>query len=250
MHSDNSAKGDVVTNHHQSSGRNVALPDENRPAWSPQDQAQSLTHRSRGSYDEEEHDVSSWRDRNYHDDDWHATGLDPRRWEGGRGSELGYYEPMGYRSRSYGRGRGRGHGLPRPAGRDEAPRYPVSGAHSHRGTGPHRGKGPVGYRRSDERIHELVCETLTDDDQLDASQIEVSVNDGSVTLSGVVDARHAKLDAEDCVYSVWGVRGVQNLLRVAGGPLSGKTTPTGWSAPASDEVSESEAFPEDQKTRP
>jgi len=242
-------KGDVVANHHQSSGRNVALPDENRPAWSPLDQAQSLTHRSRGSNqnDDDERDVSSWRDRNYRDDDWYATELDPRRWEGGRGSELGYPEPMGYRSGSY--GRGRGYVLQRPAGRDEAMRYPVSGAHVHRGTGPHRGKGPVGYRRSDERIHELVCEALTDDDQLDASQIEVSVNDGSVTLAGVVDARHAKLDAEDCVYSVWGVRGVQNLLRVAGGPLSVRTS-AGRSDSASDEAPESETFPEDQKTRP
>jgi len=243
-----------VANHHQSSGRNVALPDENRPAWSPQEQAQALTlmHRSRGSHDlphdNEEHDVSSWRARNYHDDDSHATELDPRRWEGGRGSELGYYDPMSYRSGSY--GRGRGHGLQRPAGRDEAMRFPVSGAHIHRGTGPHRGKGPAGYRRSDERIHELACEALTDDDQLDASQIEVSVNDGFVTLSGVVDECHAKLDAEDCVYSVSGVRGVQNLLRVASGPLSVKSSSTGWSAPGWDEIPESEAFTEDQKTRP
>lgn len=85
-----------------------------------------------------------------------------------------------------------------------------------RGTGPHRGKGPSGYQRSDERIRELVCDSLTDDDQLDASRIEVGVTGGEVTLSGRVDDRRAKRAAEDCAYSVSGVRDVQNRLRVGG----------------------------------
>lgn len=89
--------------------------------------------------------------------------------------------------------------------------------HVHRGTGPHRGKGPAGYRRSDERIRELVCESLTDDDQIDASHIEVSVSGGEVTLSGTVDDRGTKRAAEDCAYSVSGVRDVQNRLRVSDG---------------------------------
>ena len=86
--------------------------------------------------------------------------------------------------------------------------------HVHCGTGPHRGKGPVGYQRSDERIRELVCDSLTEDDEVDASHIEIAVHDGEVTLSGTVDDRRAKRDAEDCACSVPGVRDVQNLLRV------------------------------------
>ncbi|HEX3478397.1 MAG TPA: BON domain-containing protein [Kofleriaceae bacterium] len=86
--------------------------------------------------------------------------------------------------------------------------------HLHRGSGPHRGKGPASYRRSDDRIRELVCESLTDDDEIDASDIAVSVTGGEVTLSGTVDDRHAKRAAEDCAYSVTGVRDVQNRLRV------------------------------------
>jgi len=86
--------------------------------------------------------------------------------------------------------------------------------HVHRGTGPHRGKGPVGYQRSDEQIRDRVCESLADDDQLDASQIEVAVSGGEVMLSGTVDDRRAKRDAEDCAASVPGVRDVQNRLRV------------------------------------
>lgn len=87
-------------------------------------------------------------------------------------------------------------------------------AHVHRGRGPHRGKGPAGYRRSDERIRELVCDSLTDDDEIDASHLAVSVTGGEVTLSGTVDDRGSKRAAEDCAYSVTGVRDVQNRLRV------------------------------------
>jgi hypothetical protein len=60
----------------------------------------------------------------------------------------------------------------------------------------------------------MVCESLADDDQIDASQIEVTVRNGEVMLSGVVEDRRTKRNAEDCAYSVSGVRDVQNLLRV------------------------------------
>jgi len=80
--------------------------------------------------------------------------------------------------------------------------------------GPHRGKGPLGYQRSDERIRELVCEALADDDQVDATQIEVTVSDGIVTLSGAVPDRPTKRMAEDCVDRVWGVRDVHNQLEI------------------------------------
>ncbi|HEY0190291.1 MAG TPA: BON domain-containing protein [Kofleriaceae bacterium] len=88
--------------------------------------------------------------------------------------------------------------------------------HVHRGSGPHRGKGPQGYQRSDERIREMVCEALADDDQIDASQIQVAVKDGEVTLTGTVDNRRIRREAEDCVSAVSGVRDVQVQLRVRG----------------------------------
>ncbi len=289
-----------MANHNQNAGRNAALPDDNRPNWRPQDQPSSQG--ERGHY-------GSWRDRNYRDDERHAAGRDPRRWEGSRGSELGHaddrdtggrsterygqgqsgysagrygddrsqqmqnrnemfpsaggledrYHEMGGDDRFTGRGRPTywqdqgGHELGRPGpgrsfdaerlgiahggwrsydeamgygqgdpsvghaqrgARDDAWRHTALDAHVHRGTGPHRGKGPVGYQRSDERIRELICESLADDDQLDASRIEVAVKDGDVTLSGNVEGRHAKRHAEDCAWSVSGVRELQNSLRV------------------------------------
>src|SRR5437868_14493003 len=80
-----------------------------------------------------------------------------------------------------------------------------------------RGLGPKNYQRSDERIREEVCERLTDDDYVDASGIEVSVEQGVVLLAGSVDDRRTKRRAEDVAESVRGVKDIQNQLRVVGG---------------------------------
>ncbi len=78
----------------------------------------------------------------------------------------------------------------------------------------HRGRGPKNYRRSDERIREDINDRLTEHDWLDASDVEVSVTAGEVTLTGAVESRHAKRLAEDIAESVVGVTNVQNNLRV------------------------------------
>lgn len=80
--------------------------------------------------------------------------------------------------------------------------------------GQHRGKGPKGWKRSSERIREDVCERLADDDHLDASEIEVNVQDNEVTLSGTVNSREDKRRAEMLVEQCSGVDHVQNNLRV------------------------------------
>ncbi|HEY0479328.1 MAG TPA: BON domain-containing protein [Kofleriaceae bacterium] len=155
-----------------------------------------------------------WQDRTGYEGDRYG-GQDSREVEAERrgGSRASRYdERMGYPVGSYGRGPG-GHGSP-SGGQDVPSRGTGPEPHIHRGTGPHRGKGPAGYQRSDERIRELVCELLTEDDQIDATHIEVSVSHGEVTLSGTVDDRRAKREAEDCACSAPGVRDVQNLLRV------------------------------------
>lgn len=78
----------------------------------------------------------------------------------------------------------------------------------------HRGRGPKGYRRSDERIKEDVNDRLSDDYYLDASDIEVTVQNTEVTLTGTVISRNDKRRAEDIVESVSGVTNVENRLRV------------------------------------
>jgi osmotically-inducible protein OsmY len=79
------------------------------------------------------------------------------------------------------------------------------------------GRGPRNYKRSDERIREDVNDRLTDDYYLDASDIEVGVNDSVVTLTGRVDNRSDKRRAEDIAESVSGVTEVTNQLRLGRG---------------------------------
>jgi osmotically-inducible protein OsmY len=78
----------------------------------------------------------------------------------------------------------------------------------------HRGRGPKGYQRSDERIREDVNDRLTDDPHVDASEIEVAVANREVTLTGTVNSRFEKRHAEDLAESISGVTHVQNNLRV------------------------------------
>lgn len=88
----------------------------------------------------------------------------------------------------------------------------------------HRGRGPRGYTRSDERISDDVHDRLTEDWMLDASNIEVAVSGGEVTLSGTVENRQDKRRAEDIVDDISGVTHVQNNLRVRPNEQSGGIT--------------------------
>jgi osmotically-inducible protein OsmY len=77
-----------------------------------------------------------------------------------------------------------------------------------------RGKGPT--QRTDEQIKSTIEEVLSDDPWLDASGIQVSVQQGIAQLSGTVTSRQAKRRAEDLADQVWGVRDVQNTLSITG----------------------------------
>jgi hypothetical protein len=80
--------------------------------------------------------------------------------------------------------------------------------------GPFTGVGPRGYQRSDERIFEDINERLTQHGQIDASDIEVEVHNGEVTLRGAVDNRRTKRLAEDIIDDIPGVNDIYNQLRV------------------------------------
>jgi osmotically-inducible protein OsmY len=96
----------------------------------------------------------------------------------------------------------------------------------------HRGRGPAGYTRSDDRIREDANDALTDDWGVDARDVSVTVANGEVTLDGTVPSREQKRRAEDVVDDLSGVKHVQNNLRVkepAGWDRNnrGETDPTG-----------------------
>jgi len=78
-----------------------------------------------------------------------------------------------------------------------------------------RGRGPRGFQRSDVQIRDAICERMADSADLDATDIDVTVASGVVTLAGNVPDRESRWVAEDLAGSVGGVRDVQNQLRVA-----------------------------------
>lgn len=83
-----------------------------------------------------------------------------------------------------------------------------------RRAGNYRGKGPKNYIRSDERIREDINDRLTDYAYIDASDIDVKVNNSEVVLGGTVDSRYDKRLAESIAEDVTGVRNVENHIRV------------------------------------
>jgi hypothetical protein len=232
-----------MPNHPQGNGRNVALPDENRPSWRPQDE-HSRNRRYLGEeddrYEDERYLRGYWEDRDRRD--WDRD----REERYGQGRYQGY--PGAFEDRYRDRPRhfddrfaGRGYydrdweaedtGVPRGYAYSDGDRERdrsrfgtgggISGSYPlhrpRRGVAPgagYRGKGPAGYQRTDERLRELICEALTDDDRVDATNIEVTVKNGEVTLSGTVEERQMKRSAEDCVEAIYGVRDIQNLIRV------------------------------------
>lgn len=108
-------------------------------------------------------------------------------------------------------------------------------------TAQHRGKGPRGYSRSDDRIKEDVNDRLSDNPYIDASDVEVSVTNGEVVLSGKVTDRHDKRRAEDIAEGVSGVRNVENRIRVQSevGDSTGSFTTTPRSSQTTTERSKS-----------
>ena len=129
--------------------------------------------------------LSEWNDndrpRSFGDTSRYATDdrYAPRPWTG-----TNYGEPV---NRPYDRG-------------SDAPDY--------------RGRGPRGYQRSDARMFEDICDQLTVDPRIDASDVEVDVKGAEVTLRGSVRSREEKRYTEDVVEHVMGVRDVNNHLKV------------------------------------
>lgn len=145
--------------------------------WMPQSQQQDQGWRSQG--------------------DGYRSPNEGGRWQEDRDSRFGQGRDTGWGSRDYSLGR-----------QDFAQRDGMSSS------GEFAGRGPKGYARSDDRIREEVSDQLTDDPSVDASEIEVEVKDGRVTLTGTCDDRQQKRRAEDIAERCSGVQDVMNHIRV------------------------------------
>ncbi len=109
----------------------------------------------------------------------------------------------------------------------------------------HFGKGPKGFKRSDDRIREEVSEALFHDHAVDASEIEVNVYDGEVILSGTVSERRMKRLAEDCVDNIIGVKDVRNEIRIQSSTFADRSEKTG-SIPNTEDSSSDQLPPTDK----
>jgi osmotically-inducible protein OsmY len=93
---------------------------------------------------------------------------------------------------------------------------PVRGVErrSSRPESTYRGRGPRGYRRSSARIHEDLCDRLTDNPFVDASDIVVGIAGTEVTLNGTVNDPIALRQAQAIAEEVAGVTHVHNRLQL------------------------------------
>jgi osmotically-inducible protein OsmY len=114
--------------------------------------------------------------------------------------------------------------------------------------GQHKGKGPKNYSRSDDRIKEDVNDRLSDDPFIDATEIDVTVSNGEVTLTGTVDHRSTKRRAEDLAESVSGVKNVENRIRV-GQPSDYRNPETSTETTGSERTSTTSVVPGSERTR-
>lgn len=90
-------------------------------------------------------------------------------------------------------------------------------------TASSRRSSPKGYVRSDERIFEDLCEALTQQRDVDVSQVWVTVKGGTVTLEGRVPSGRDKYRIEEMAEATRGAREVENRVRVT----SAQTGPDG-----------------------
>jgi osmotically-inducible protein OsmY len=97
--------------------------------------------------------------------------------------------------------------------------YEISGVEFEReGTTSFIGKGPKDYD-PDKRLWEEVCLNLTFSPDVDASQIEVLVHAGIVTLRGFATGRRMKKNAERCLHNIEGIRDINNELQIRRAPF-------------------------------
>jgi osmotically-inducible protein OsmY len=140
----------------------------------------------------------------------YGQGESGRRGFGQQGYGQGGYSQGGYSQGGYGQGEygQSGYGQRGYGQEGQGIRYTAIAV------GRFYGRGPKGYQRSDDRIREDVSEELWRNPEIDASEIEIQVQNGEVTLTGKVEDRHQKRLAEDLAERCSGVRDVHNQLKV------------------------------------
>lgn len=151
-----------------------------------------------------------------------SAGYDPHReWDGplatrgvGRDGSRVPREHEDERAAHYSEWQARQQGMPHPMHQQHGYGLSQYASPTEPERGPHYGKGPKGYKRSDDRIREEICEVMSRQGYIDASDIEVMVEGGVVRLTGLVETREEKRALEQMADHVHGVEEVQNEIRL------------------------------------
>jgi osmotically-inducible protein OsmY len=105
-------------------------------------------------------------------------------------------------------------GLPPDYGAADRGGWGRIGGWRHGDNGLMRPRGPKGYKRSDERICEDICEHLMDIGDIDSTDVEVRVDSACVKLQGTVPERWMKFEIENIAATTLGVEDVANDISV------------------------------------
>jgi hypothetical protein len=91
------------------------------------------------------------------------------------------------------------------------------------GQGMSQQRGPKGWKRTDDRLKDDICERLYNTQHIDSSEVTVEVKDGKVTLEGSVPQRGMKHALEDLIDACPGVTDIDNRVRVSQGGSQSQT---------------------------
>ena len=200
------------------------------PRWSPYSERRPAYPYPRRGPDYGRYGEEDWRDRQ---DDRRFKSRD---WENRRGWEpddYSRYDDTGFRDS------GDFAGDDNDQDREEAVRryyarqrqnsyfYPAQATGFWNVPGPFRGYGPAEWVNLDTNIEEEINERLRMFGKLDASNIHVDVNHGEATLTGSVDSRKDKKQAEKIAESVGGISDVHNELVIENNMRPGRAGGTG-----------------------
>jgi len=146
-------------------------------------------------------DGSGYNDRGYSDRGYGGQGYSNQGFGSEGAANQGYFG-TDYHNRGY-----------------NYPRHPQPSSQ-----GGHRGKGPMNFAYSDEKLRERICEMLADHDLIDPSNVDIQVKSGEVTITGTIEDRHQKRLIEDMVDNVPGVQDIHMSVKVDRNRSKAQTT--------------------------
>lgn len=91
--------------------------------------------------------------------------------------------------------------------------FPESGVNRDQ-TNLHSQRGPEGYRRSDERIREIITDMIQTDPAIDSRDLDIKVHEGRVRLTGYIPDADAEKRISAVIQRVPGIKEIESELKI------------------------------------